>query len=123
MTLVLRAGRAEDAPVCGRICYDAFTAIADAHNFPRDWPSPEFAQMVLASLFSRRDIFSVVAELEGQIVGSNCMADTGTVAGIGPITVAVHTQNGAVGRAMMQHMLAIADERGFPSVRLVQAAY
>jgi len=123
MGLVLRAGRAEDAAVCGRICYDAFTAIADQHNFPRDWPSAEFAQMVLGSLFARRDVFSVVAELDGQVVGSNCMADTGAVAGIGPITVALTTQNGAVGRAMMQHMLALADERRFASVRLVQAAY
>jgi predicted N-acetyltransferase YhbS len=123
MSLLLRAARADDAAACGRICYDAFTAIAEQHNFPRDWPSVEFTQMVLGSLFTRRDVFSVVAELDGEIVGSNCMADTGAVAGIGPITVALQTQNGSIGRAMMQHMLALADERRFPSVRLVQAAY
>jgi hypothetical protein len=32
--LRLRAGRFEDAETCGSICYGAFKAIADQHNFP-----------------------------------------------------------------------------------------
>ena len=32
--LRLRAGRFEDAETCGSICYRAFKAIADQHNFP-----------------------------------------------------------------------------------------
>ena len=41
--LTLRPGRPEDALACGRICYEAFGAIADRHNFPRDFPSAEAA--------------------------------------------------------------------------------
>jgi hypothetical protein len=83
----------------------------------------EFAQAVLSSMLARADVFSVVAELNGRIAGSNFMHDTGVVAGIGPITVAPSVQDGAVGRRMMEYMLRVAQEKGCPSVRLVQAAY
>ena len=32
MTLQIRAATAADAPECGRICFEAFAAIADAHK-------------------------------------------------------------------------------------------
>ncbi len=123
MSLVLRAGRPADGAALGRICYDAFTSIAAEHNFPADFPSVEFAQSVITAMLGRADVANVVAEVDGHIVGSNFMADAGTVAGIGPITVAPAAQNGAVGRRMMTHMLELARRKGVPCIRLVQAAY
>ena len=38
MTIVLRPGTAADAPAGGNICYEAFRAIATAHNIPPDFP-------------------------------------------------------------------------------------
>ena len=38
MNLTLRRGRVEDAQICGLICYEAFKAIADQHNYPPDFP-------------------------------------------------------------------------------------
>src|ERR1700686_1098670 len=32
--IAVRKARAEDAPVCGRICYEAFTKISTDHGFP-----------------------------------------------------------------------------------------
>jgi hypothetical protein len=52
--LTLRAGRAEDAEDCGSICYGAFKAIADQHNFPPDFPSSEVTAGLMASLLARR---------------------------------------------------------------------
>jgi hypothetical protein len=43
MNVTLRSGNAADACRCGEICYAAFKAIADQHNFPPDFPSPEVA--------------------------------------------------------------------------------
>jgi hypothetical protein len=40
--LMLRAGRFEDAETCGLICYEAFKAIADEHNFPPTFPPRRF---------------------------------------------------------------------------------
>jgi len=123
MSLVLRAGRPDDAAVCGRICFEAFTAISQQHNFPPDWPSVEVARTVMTSLLAREDVDSVVAELDGQVVGSNFMANTGLVGGIGPITVAPSVQNGAIGRRMMEYMLEVARRTPLAAVRLVQAGF
>jgi GNAT superfamily N-acetyltransferase len=123
MDVNLRAGRPDDAAICGRICFEAFTAISTQHNFPPDWPSVEQAQTVLTALLARPGVRNVVAELDGQVVGSNFMAEIGRIGGIGPITVAPAVQNGAIGRRMMEHMLAVARERSLIGVRLVQAAF
>ena len=123
MSLALRTGRREDAEACGRICYDAFTAIAEQHNFPPDWPSVEIAQAVMTAMLARDDAYAVVAELDGRIVGSNFLHDAGAVGGIGPITVAPAVQDGAIGRRMMEHVLEVAQQKQYASVRLVQAAY
>ncbi|MGH7785391.1 MAG: GNAT family N-acetyltransferase, partial [Candidatus Binatia bacterium] len=123
MTVMLRAGRPEDAEELGRICYAAFTRISGAHNFPPDWPSVEMAQMVMAALLKRPDVHHVVAERDGRLVGSNFMAESGAIGGIGPITVDPAVQDGAIGRAMMEHMLGVAERDGLPGVRLVQAAF
>ena len=119
----LRAGTLEDAETCGRICYEAFKTISEQHNFPPDFPSPEPAVGLLSMLLSRNDVYSVVAEIDGKIAGSNFMWEHKTIAGIGPITVDPKVQNSTIGRRLMLAVLRRAEERGFASVRLVQAAF
>jgi len=121
--LTLRAGRLKDAENCGSICYEAFKSIADRHNFPPDFPSSEVAAGLVASLLSRGDIYSVVAEANGRVVGSNFLWENGSIAGVGPITIDPAAQNVAVGRRLMEDVLRRARERGIAGVRLVQAAY
>lgn len=123
MDISLRAGKIDDAETCGRICYQAFKSISDQHNFPHDFPSPEVAIDFLASVFPRTDVYSVVAEVDGKIAGSNFLWENATIAGVGPITVDTQVQNSAVGRRLMEDVLARAQQRGFAGVRLVQAAY
>ena len=74
-------------------------------------------------LFSRSDIYSVVAELDGRVVGSNFLWENAVIAGVGPITVDPGVQNVAVGRRLMEDVLHRARERRFAGARLVQAAY
>jgi GNAT superfamily N-acetyltransferase len=121
--LTLRAGRSEDAETCGSICYEAFKTNADQHNFPREVPSPEFAEGLITSLLSRGDIYSVVAEVDGRVVGSNFLWENGAIAGVGPVTVEPAEQNVAVGRRMMEDVLQRARERRIAGVRLCQTAY
>src|SRR6266542_2514659 len=70
MNLTLRPGTPADAERCGTICYEAFKAIADRHQFPPDCPSPQAAVASTERRFSHADYYAVVAELEGRIVGS-----------------------------------------------------
>ena len=123
MNVTLRTGNAEDAKHCGAICYEAFKTIAEQHNFPPDFPLPEVATDLLTGLLAHPGFCSVVAELDGRVVGSNFLDERSTVAGIGPITVDPALQNRAVGRQLMQHVLDRATQRRFPGVRLVQVAY
>ena len=96
-TISLRPGRLEDAPIAGTICYEAFKTISGQHNFPPDFPSPAVATKLLSALLSRPNIYSVVAELDGRVVGSNFLWETGPIAGVGPITVSPAVQNGQIG--------------------------
>jgi len=123
MSLTLRLATPTDAPELGRICHDAFGAIADQHNFPRDFPSVEAAQSLLGYLTGHPGIYGVVAESDGRIVGSNFMDERSIIAGIGPITVDPVGQNRGVGRALMGAMLDRVSSQKFPGVRLVQAGY
>ena len=121
--VALRPGHADDADECGRICYEAFRAIAERHGFPPDFPSPEVAAGLLGFLISDPGFYAVVAEQDGRIVGSNFLDERSTIAGVGPITVDPAVQNAKIGRQLMVAVLDRANERSVPGVRLLQAAY
>ncbi|HBP86267.1 MAG TPA: GNAT family N-acetyltransferase, partial [Nitrospiraceae bacterium] len=123
MDLKLRKGSPSDAETCGSICYEAFKAIAEQHHFPPDFPAPAVAIEFLSSLFTRADIHSVVAEVQGKIVGSNFLWEGGDIAGVGPITVNPSVQNGNVGRRLMEYVIGYGQEARCAGIRLVQAAY
>jgi GNAT superfamily N-acetyltransferase len=122
MSVQLRSGTAEDAQVCGRICYDAFGAISSAHGFPNDFPSAEVAVGLLGGLLGHPGFYSVVAERDGQVIGSNFLDERSTIAGVGPITVDPAHQDTRVGRVLMEDVIRRARERA-PGARLLQAAY
>jgi predicted N-acetyltransferase YhbS len=122
VNFVLRPGRPEDAPACGKICYEAFTAISERHNFPPDFPSAEVATGLMSMMLANSSVYSVVAESEGRILGSNFLWE-GSIAGVGPITVDPVAQNSAIGRRLMQDVMEHCRKKKFPGVRLVQAAY
>jgi GNAT superfamily N-acetyltransferase len=123
MNITLRTGRAEDAQVCGIICYEAFKAIADQHNFPRDFPFPEVTVGLMSYLLSDNNFYSVVAQADERIIGSNFLWEGDPIAGVGPITVDPNLQNARVGKQLMEDVMQRAEERRFAGVRLVQAAY
>jgi GNAT superfamily N-acetyltransferase len=123
MNLILRPGKPEDARACGDICYTAFKAIADAHHFSPDFPDTEMAIGLMSFGFSASGVYSVVAEENGKIVGSNFLWENGFIGAVGPITVDPACQNAAVGRKLMEQVLHRAEDLKLASVRLVQAAY
>lgn len=121
--IVIRTATPEDAAVCGQICFDAFNAINSRHNFPCDFPGPEVTVGLLSRMFSAPGIYSIVAESEGRIIGSNCLDERADIAGIGPVTVDPAVQNHGAGRKLMQAVLDRAEAEGKAGIRLVQAAF
>jgi len=68
--VTIRVATKHDAPAAGKICFDAFTAISNAHNFPPDLPSAEVSIGLMSTLFSVPGFYCVVAEIGGRISGA-----------------------------------------------------
>jgi GNAT superfamily N-acetyltransferase len=123
VTVTLRRGEAADAPALGDICYRAFKAIAEAHNFTPDIPGPEHATGFISGLISHPGFYDIVALQDGKVVGSNFLDERSPISGVGPITIDPAAQNAGVGRALMDAVMRRSDERGFAGIRLLQAGY
>src|SRR3954451_22470661 len=98
MTVRLRPASPDDAEPAGAICYEAFKTIAERHGFPPDVTSASDTTHLISVLLSRPDIYSIIAEIDGRVVGSNFLWEADPVAGVGPITVDPGVQNRAIGR-------------------------
>lgn len=121
--ITIRPAKEEDLQEVGRICYEAFAAIANAHNFPPDLPNVARANGLMKMMIGSERSFGVVAEVDGRIAGSNFMTVNDTIFGIGPITVDPTRQNKGTGAALMRAALRHAEEKRAAGVRLVQAGY
>ncbi len=121
MTIRIREMREGDVERCGGICYAAFKEIAERHNFRPDFPMPEAAIQLTQAFFASPDVFSVVAERDGEIVGSNHLWEYDAIRAVGPITVDPNAQAKGAGRMLMEAVI----ERGKTGagVRLVQDSF
>lgn len=119
----IRSMTQADINDCGRICYEAFNAIATRHNVAPDFPSVQPARELVAALQSHPEFFSVVAESDDRIIGSNFLDERSAIFSVGPVTVAPDVHDRGIGRALMQAVLDRSFERQALGVRLVQAAY
>ena len=123
MSIVLRPGTPADAQACGTICFEAFRSVCSAHNFPPDFPSPEVAGDLMSVLLTHPRFYSVVAEVDGRVAGSNFLDERANIVGVGPITVDPAGQNRGVGGRLMQDVLDRAAGRQAAGVRLLQAGF
>ena len=123
MGIHVRASTPQDLPAIGRIVYSAFKSIADRHNFPLDFPTPEAAQGLTQVFANHPRIYGVVAESDGVVVGSNFLDQRDAIAAVGPITVDPGAQSTGVGRRLMQAVIDHGRQTDAPGIRLVQDAF
>lgn len=116
--ITLRPGTPADTQECGRIIYEAFATIG-----PPNFPSVEVATGAAQMLLSHPGFYSVVAELEGKVVGSNFLDERSAIVGVGPITVDPQVMNCSIGRQLMRAVMDRAEQRKVPGIRLLQTAY
>jgi GNAT superfamily N-acetyltransferase len=121
MIAKVRPAVASDASACGRIIYEAFKGIAEAHGFPPDFPSAQVAIHLAGALIANPLVFAVAAEFDGQVVGSSFLWEGDPIRGVGPITVDPAVQGSGAGRQLMQAMLDRG--RNAAGIRLVQDAF
>jgi predicted N-acetyltransferase YhbS len=119
----IRRMNADDMAGCGRICYEAFAAIADRHGFPHDFASVAEATSAVSHLATHPGFFSLVAERQGRVVGSNFLDERSVIRSVGPVTIEPEQQNRGTGRALVDKALERAAQRQSIGVRLLQAGY
>jgi predicted N-acetyltransferase YhbS len=122
MGLIIRSIQQADAETCGEIGFQAHKAISSAHGYPSEQPSIEFAVGMIKTLLANPNSWGVLAERDGQILGSIFLHvfPPSPVAAIGPLTVDPSAEGG-VGRALMEASLMEARKRDYDQVRLVQS--
>ena len=123
MTDTFRRATLEDTAECGRICFEAFNSINDAHNFPRDFPTHEVSAGLIGMLIGHPGFYDVVVERDGKVIGSNFMDERSSLLGIGPVSVDPSVQNQGIGRQLMQHVIDRGTARNAAGMRLVQVGF
>jgi predicted N-acetyltransferase YhbS len=121
MAVKIRNAAPDDAASCGRIIYEAFKTVTDRHGFASDFPSAVAATEFANTLISHPNIFSVVAETDGRVVGSNFLWERDPICGVGPLTVDPRHQARGLGRQLMTVVLERA--RAAAGARGVQEAF
>jgi predicted N-acetyltransferase YhbS len=121
MPIQIRPMKAEDVETCGRICYEAFEGISESHNFRPDFASAQAGIELMRMLFESPNTFSVVAEQDGAVIGSNHLVEYDAIRAVGPITVDPAAQAKGAGRMLMEAV--IERGKGSAGTRLVQDAF
>ena len=121
--LLIRGASMDDAGACARIMFDAFESLAARHSFPVEPGTPEFTDFQIKAMLGTEGVFALVAERDGDVVGSAFQDERGKIVGIGPVSVDPAAQDGGVGRALMEALLRRSEERDVAGVRLIQTAY
>lgn len=119
--LTLREPEPDDVEQLGQIVFDAFGSIHDHHRFTRDFPTLEAAIGMMNAWVPHPQVWGVVAEIDGRIVGSNFLDERDPIRGVGPITIDPESQNSGVGRRLMEAVI----ERGKDAagIRLLQDGF
>jgi GNAT superfamily N-acetyltransferase len=123
VSVVVRDGTLQDAEVCGRIFYDAFDGIATRHNLPIEPSSRDFTRFMVTTLLANDGFAALIAERDGEVLGSAFVDERSVISGIGPVTVDPSVQDAGIGRALMEAALELERRRGAVGIRLVQTAY
>ena len=113
----------EKTKAVGTLVYEAFRDIAERHNFDPAFESPELARLIVRLLAQAEGYESYLLEEGGRPLACNFGDERDEVIGVGPVAVAVGQQGRGLGRQVMEALLERAEQGGFASVRLLQAAY
>src|SRR5215217_941004 len=121
MPIQIRPMKLEDVETCGRICYEAFKGISERHNFRPDFLSAQMGIDLMRMLVDSPYSFSVVAERDGEVIGSNHLMEYDAIRAVGPITVDPDAQAKGAGRMLMEAV--IERGQGSAGIRLVQDSF
>ncbi|MBW2062358.1 MAG: GNAT family N-acetyltransferase [Deltaproteobacteria bacterium] len=121
MLVKIRPETRQDIEPCGRILFEAFKDVFERHHFPPPFSSTEKACQSLEFYFRHPSWCGLVAEVDGQVVGSCFVDERDLIRGIGPVSIDPRFQKSGVGRRLMEAMLERCS--GAAGMRLTQDAF
>lgn len=121
MMISIRQAIEADIDASAQAMYIAFLAIDKRHHFSSYFTDLDHARMTSRNLITNDNIYGLVAEADGRIVGSAFMNETRPIRAIGPVSVHPDFQNRGIGHKLMDMLLNRAGDA--PSVRLTQDAF
>lgn len=119
----IRKATIHDIKPASEIFLQAFNSFNATVGLPPEWPNLEFCEGIVGSLIQNPGFYAIVAEdHEGRIIGSNFLEKHDDITAPGPISVDNKTQNGGVGRALMQEVIDYSYSIEKKEIRLVQVS-
>ncbi|GJL77831.1 MAG: N-acetyltransferase [Nitrospinaceae bacterium] len=118
MKIEIRQATPADAETCGRIIYESFKGVSDRHGFPCDFPSVKTATQITSMFIMNGSVFSLVAEMDGSVVGCNFLHEGHPIRSVGPLAVDPDLQNRGIGRLLMGKTMDRA--KNSMGIRLIQ---
>jgi len=122
-TIKLRQPTPADADAVARLVFTAFSTFHDRHQMARDFPSPDAAIGLMQAWLHHPQVWGVLAEREGRIIGCNFLEERGEAKGVGPVCVDPNAQDAGIGRKLMVAVMERAKQINARSVRLVQEPF
>jgi predicted N-acetyltransferase YhbS len=123
MSITLRQPEPSDANAVARVVFAAFESVQEKHRMARDFPSLDVAVGFMQGWIAHPEIWGVLAERHGRIIGCNFLATRNDVFGVGPVCVDPNEHGGGIGRKVMRAVMDEAKRRNARSVRLVQESF
>ncbi len=118
MSLLIREIQPQDTETAGQFIYEAFRGIAEQHNFPIDFPTPESGINFAGMWINHPSVYGVAAEENGKFAGSNFLTEFDPIRAVGPITVDPNLQSQGIGRELMKAVTKRGQNS--PGIRLIQ---
>jgi predicted N-acetyltransferase YhbS len=123
MSIKLRQPVAADADAVARLIFEAFRTFHDRHQMPRDFESLDAAIGLAQAWMNHPQVWGVLAERDGHVVGCNFLDERCDAKAVGPVCVDLNEQGGGIGRRVMVAVMERSRQINARSVRLVQEAY
>ena len=112
-----------DADAVAPLVFNAFSTFHDRHQMPRDFPSLDAAIGLMQAWLHHPQVWGVLAERDGRIIGCNFLEERGDAKGVGPVCVDPNEQDAGIGRKLMLAVMERARQINARSVRLVQEPF
>ena len=117
----IRPAQPDDVEDCGRIIHLAFSAIAERHGFPSDFPTKDDGVALARQRIGNPVFYAIVSETDGRVSGSCFMTERDPIRGIGTVSVDPGVQDGGNGRMLME--ATVERGRDAAGMRLTQDAF